>query len=323
MKRPSNIEELLVDYADGNLSAEDLLIVEQWLKEHPEDLNLVMEWDKYSLDELSNEKHNIKRLNVDEDVEDLMLLELEGRLSSEQEDQLNELCEASIPLSVERQIYQLTKLDPTRDHMVFSDKESLKKSQVITFNRRRAFYYLSAAASLIAIFFSLNILFDVDSQYRPRTASEFPKGVEVEVEDLPMIELSVSSKNSTQIAQSTSFKEERTSLPAKSKTVYIVRLKPRSITSVNYKFEQSPSLAMRSEKANRTSPVEYKSNDYSGVMAFIQDKVLEKLPIEIKNKKLDHIIEDELPKYTQGKYSLSLDEGKLIAFRTPIVEFSR
>jgi len=138
-----------------------------------------------------------------------------------------------------------------------------------------------------------------------------------------MIELSVSSKNSTQIAQSTSFKEERTSLPAKSKTVYIVRLKPRSITSVNYKFEQSPSLAMRSEKANRTSPVEYKSNDYSGVMAFIQDKVLEKLPIEIKNKKLDHIIEDELPKYTQGKYSLTLDEGKLIAFRTPIVEFSR
>lgn len=322
MKRPSNIEELLVDYADGNLSAEDLLIVEQWLKEHPEDLDLVMEWDKYSLDELSNEKHNIKRLNVDEDVEDLMLLELEGKLSSEQEAQLNELCEASIPLSVERQIYQLTKLDPERDQMVFSDKESLKKSQVITFNRRRAFYYLSAAASLIAIFFSLNILFDVDAKYQLRTASEYPKGVAIEIEELPIFEVSV-SKNSTQFAQNASLKEERTSPPSKSKTVYIERLKPRSVASINYQFEQSPSLAMRSANAKNTTPVEHKSNEYSGVMAFIQDKVLERLPIDIKNKKLDHIIEDELPKYTQGKYSLTLDEGKLIAFRTPIVEFSR
>ncbi len=328
MKWPDNIEELLVDYAEGNLSSDKLLIVEKWLAEHPEDLDLLMNWnDNFGLSEADFEVDaDFSSLFVDKELnaEEMMILEVEGLLPEKKKKVLDEACLISKPLAIEREIFSLSKLDYERDAIVI-DKSTLKKKGLIIPFRVNSWAPYVAAASLLI--FILSILPQEPNAVYKIRGSASPKIVQFEAEALPLF--AASEPRQTESMSTSIPLEPITQVTTHSKLRSFPRMKHRTAVQI-----ETPAISRTLSYQNfviKTTPVGAnqvkqfvaKSKTYDGVFAFVQDKVLQKLPFDLKGKNIEQILSSEIPKASDGKFALDIQNGRLLAVKTPVIEWKR
>lgn len=341
MKKPENIEALLVDYAEGNLSSDKLLLVESWLEEHPEDLETVLNWDSTDYHEevsaISPDfKSRLKLLNM-VGVEALMIKELEGDISKEQLAILEKHCNDSVVLEKERSIYGLTKLVYETDRIVYLNKSKLRKSLILSISSSPIFRS-AVAASLIATVFWLG-LGSPEPNYKVRTAelkaiepfnpTESPlETIKEEVETSEEFVAIAKAPIKEFRPESNKLKAERPNHSAESSTDQLA-LKKMTIKSTTLKFapvNRQTLIALHSTNNVVQEVLVEKpeiSNEYEGLADFLKSKVLERLPFDISNRSSKEILETELARVSGGKYSVDFDNGKLIAINSPAISWKK
>jgi len=151
VKRPENIEALLVDYIEGTLNSDDFLLVEAWLKEHPEDAEVLGDWDSLSL--MKDEKEiegSTATIPENFDWNGLMLKELEGENSKEDKELLLSSMQSNSSLKKEFKLFELTKLKA--DHSVqYPKKSELLKSTPIFQLKPQSWSRVAAAAVFVGV----------------------------------------------------------------------------------------------------------------------------------------------------------------------------
>ncbi|MDA3910361.1 MAG: hypothetical protein PF448_03255 [Bacteroidales bacterium] len=166
-----NYEAFLLDFMEGNLSAEQAKALENFLQRHPE-----IDADIFTLDDVKLSPDSLRfdekmRLKRDEDIpelskQDALLIGLiENNLSPEERQTAEKLIQSDVEAANSFAQYQKTKLQPEAD-LLFPDKNKLKKkSPVILFSIRR----VGAVAAvfigiLVTVFLNLNRF---GNQYSP------------------------------------------------------------------------------------------------------------------------------------------------------------
>jgi hypothetical protein len=154
-----NYEAFYLDFLEGNLGEEDAALLMAFLEEHPE---LKVEDEllpEFNLDEVQLEptfKEGLKQIDFNStlinsaNAEHFLIAEVEGLLSDQKVEELEQLVFTDRSLGLSRKIFAVTRLKP--DYSIkFNDKEGLKQTRKIIL-----WPYISlAAAASIALFFFL------------------------------------------------------------------------------------------------------------------------------------------------------------------------
>jgi len=151
-----NYEMFLIDYLDGKLSpvevADLLIFLEENLdiKSEFEGVESLLPLNSsiISYPEKASLKKNLNQASCDDkDVEKLLVGNLEGDLTLDEQVQLEQILAQNSQFKKEQKLFEYTKLKPDLD-IKFANKQSLKrKSKVIPL------YYRYAAAAAVVLFF--------------------------------------------------------------------------------------------------------------------------------------------------------------------------
>jgi hypothetical protein len=145
----NNYESVLIDYFDGNLNALEVAEVLLFLEQHPEIKNEFEALGNLPMAENivieSEFKLNLKKLNHHETLanksfNELIISQIEGDCTAQENLVINELVEENKSLSKLKQAFLLTKLIPDLT-LKFPNKQALKRKEAIVFylNRKLAF----------------------------------------------------------------------------------------------------------------------------------------------------------------------------------------
>ncbi len=333
MKKPENIESLLIDYAEGHLKPEDLATVKAWLEQHPEDLELVMEWDELKLNAAdSSTAASFDHLYVDEELENELFLEIEGELKPEAQERLLKDIEASAPLKREHKLFQLTRLDYERDRLNYPAKEALRKRPLVPLFRTSWIQY-AAAATFVGLLLWFNTGEDIQPQYALRKSGDFPSSIQLneeqtEIPNLPSItsqeKLLANARfesGSKEILphQEQKFdpkKEELRTLRARDKRIDFYS-EGKVLALVDQQFEEN-----ENQKAKLVQR-ESKTLRFNNLLSYARHLVIKQLSPGLEDKSNSEVLAGNLERISDGKISLTLDEGKLLAIQTPLVDWKR
>ncbi len=135
----NNYEAWFLDFAEGNLSEEKKVYLNKFLKKNPD---LQAEFDEMGMvfldqDELVFEnksslkqKINVEKIEGLNDFEILAIKKLEGEITKDEEKELKSLIYFSGDLRKEAEIFERTKLKPSKA-ITYQDKDKLKQKNVI------------------------------------------------------------------------------------------------------------------------------------------------------------------------------------------------
>jgi hypothetical protein len=321
MKRPENIEALLVDYAEGNLSSEDLLLVEAWLTEHPEDAELVEEWNEIRLPAEEVHKGILAPVIPEmEEWDDIFIQEIEGLIDSKDQVKIDEAVEQHPALQRERKLYALTQLDSEEVHAFPFKEDLIQETPVISL---RSWMPYAAAASMVAVVASLFFFNQEETgtlQYAERTSelnrvrTEQPTSV-----PLPFKE-STAAKSS---AESKTFGEAQVAQPVQSpieeperELFAFQNIQAKGLTYV------APVRSNASDPIDRSFPeyiayVEAKPSENQNVLTRFREQ------IGLGGEGTETPSADDLKQFAENqaeknkKFRLDFEDGKLVAMGLP------
>ncbi|MDD4847986.1 MAG: hypothetical protein PHR53_04380 [Bacteroidales bacterium] len=161
----NNYEIFFLDYSEGNLSQEDSILLMRFLQENPD---LKMEWETFIADDLESLKpdksivfegrNQLKKSFInaigsinENNYTTRFIAFYEGDLSEQEQDEIFDFIAKNPHLKNEFEQFEKTFLQPDKK-IVFTDKDSLKKSQKIPFYRLFS-YSVAAIAAVFALFF--------------------------------------------------------------------------------------------------------------------------------------------------------------------------
>jgi hypothetical protein len=171
-----NYEAFLLDWTEGNLSQEDIVLLKQFLEKHPE-LAVNTEFYESTLT-VSSEKFNQKSALKKSLTNDDYIAYHEGELSKFKKQEVEEFVDTNSHAKKEFELYAKLKLQP--QPIVFENKQALKKKGIVFPFKRMAYYASSAAAIwLLAIW-----LLPQTQQYSPKAMLSYQSEIENE-EPLP------------------------------------------------------------------------------------------------------------------------------------------
>lgn len=157
-----NYEAFLLDWTEGTLSSEDVVLLKKFLKNHPEiklDDDLLNQ-TLNTADIYFSEKNMLKKSLSDDDY----IAYHEGDLSSLKKQEIEEYIITDTNAKNDFELYAKLKLQAQQ--IVFPNKLALKKKGVV-FTFKRVAYYASAIAAIFVLAF---LLFkDTTSIYIPKT----------------------------------------------------------------------------------------------------------------------------------------------------------
>lgn len=155
-----NYEAFLLDWTEGNLSNEDILLLKEFLSQHPEisiDEKLISEPISLQKNIVFDKKENLKKLISEDDI----IAYHEGNLNSIQKKDVEDFIATDSELIKDFELYGKLKLNP--EQIVFEHKHLLKKKgAVITFKR-----VVYAASSIAALWLFFMLFFSPNQQYTP------------------------------------------------------------------------------------------------------------------------------------------------------------
>jgi hypothetical protein len=209
-----NYEAFLLDWMEGNLNQGDIALLKEFLKNHPEihvDNDLLSQTISSS-DNLFNEKQALKKSLTDEDY----IAYHEGDLSELEKQEVEEYVAINDTAQKDFEQYQKLKLSPL--HIIFNDKQALKKKGII-FPFKRLAYYTSAAA---AMWLMVLWLIPNEQNYQPQPLANYSNTEELEDtsfelkvthQDAPLTTTKQSSKQeNTMVAENSTPEEENSFL---------------------------------------------------------------------------------------------------------------
>lgn len=148
----SNYEAFLLDFIEGNLSDNEIVLLKDFVLAHPEleidltDSELVT-IEKDSL--IFSEKNAIKKTDKDLVSEEKFIAYIENTLNHTEKKQIEDACALNTDLSKELKLYKATILKADAA-VIFKDKKTLKKeTKIISFYK--PVYYSIAAALLLVL----------------------------------------------------------------------------------------------------------------------------------------------------------------------------
>jgi hypothetical protein len=157
-----NYEIWFIDYADGNLSAGDKVMVEEFLSRNPDLQTELQAYQSMSVqkpekiafqykNELKRSDESMPRINL-QNYNEFVVLEMDDELSELHQPVLNQFYMNHPEVLIERQAYLNTRLIPDTG-VVYKGKRKLRKGAVV-----RPIWYISplAAAASVALFLWLN-----------------------------------------------------------------------------------------------------------------------------------------------------------------------
>ncbi|MCT4623686.1 MAG: hypothetical protein N4A46_08690 [Schleiferiaceae bacterium] len=153
-----NYEEFFLDYMEGNLSAQEQIVLDEFLVQYPELKEELEEMEIFSLveEDVQMGKESLKEIPFKSDFDDFCVAKIEGDLSLEEEFIFDEFVNANPKRIEDVKLYKKTKLYP--DHaIIYPDKESLQKKK-----RKLLPLWISGvgiAASILLLFSIWNDIF--------------------------------------------------------------------------------------------------------------------------------------------------------------------
>lgn len=157
-----NYEIWFVDYADGNLSAGDKVMVEEFLSRNPDLRTELQAYQSMSVqkpekiayhykNELKRSDESMPRINL-QNYNEFVVLEMDDELSELYQPVLNQFYVNHPEVLIERRAYLNTRLIPDTG-VVYKGKRKLRKGAVV-----RPIWYISplVAAASVALFLWLN-----------------------------------------------------------------------------------------------------------------------------------------------------------------------
>ena len=157
----NNYEAFLLDYMEGNLSAEDISLLKDFVASHPE-LNIDLSETELILlekdESVFNSKGNLKKITSDLVPVELFVGYIENTLSKEEKNKLEDACWKDKVLANELRLYKSTILS-AETTIIFENKENLKKhNKIIWFNTRVYFRAAAAIFLLFALYFTFRFI---------------------------------------------------------------------------------------------------------------------------------------------------------------------
>jgi hypothetical protein len=125
-----NYEEFFLDYMEGNLSAQEQIVLDDFLVQNPELKEELEEMELFSLaeEDVQMGKESLKEIPFKSNFDDFCVAKIEGDLSLEEEFMFDEFVNANPNRIEDVKLYKKTKLNP--DHsIIYPDKESLQKKK--------------------------------------------------------------------------------------------------------------------------------------------------------------------------------------------------
>jgi hypothetical protein len=199
MKRIINIEnyeEFFIDYLDGNLTEAEIIELEKFLQEN-EDLREELEGlEKVSIHPEEQKfplPENLKQIDLtlpvtEENYEFFMIADLEGDITSEQRNALDDYLSENPEKSKDQELYSGTQLK-TEGNIFFPSKSKLKKSVFLTY-KREIFSYAAVAAGIALLFYVWTVLTDQPA------INSFAKYEEESIQEEQVVDTTSSEKNS-------------------------------------------------------------------------------------------------------------------------------
>ncbi|MDP1747186.1 MAG: hypothetical protein Q8L90_16545 [Bacteroidota bacterium] len=206
-----NKEEYFIRAVENELNPSEIALLNNFLKHHPQffvDLELFQK-TKLSLDTsiVYEQKNSLKRSDFTKsgsnlsEVDELLISSIEGLLSPEEINLLNERLVENKEIAKKFVLFNQTKLIADRS-IVFEGKESLKHKS----NKVIPFYYYISAAAAILLLFGLFFLFNYNT-IQPELAIKVPaiKNKKIELIESPALVENKAVKIKTQPINATAF----------------------------------------------------------------------------------------------------------------------
>jgi hypothetical protein len=194
-----NYEAFLLDWMEGSLNQADIALLKEFLKNHPEihvDDDFLSQTISSS-DSFFNDKHALKKFLTD----DVYIAYHEGDLSELEKQEVEEYVAINDTAKKDFELYQKLKLSPP--HIVFENKQALKKKGIV-FPFKRLAYYTSAAA---AMWLLVLWLMPNEQNYQPQPLANYSNTEELED---PSFELKVTHQHAPLTTIKQSSKQENT-----------------------------------------------------------------------------------------------------------------
>lgn len=253
----SNYEEFFVNEVEGNLNAEQLQVLNQFIDSNPAlaadralyqrtrlEADLTINYDGESL-AAENQAAAITAFDgIDEaNYEEFFIDEAEGNLSAEQLLALNQFITSNSALAADRELYQSTRLKA--DQSIVYQGESLKKAIPLwQFTENTAFRVAAGLALLIGIG---SILFQLDEQsYQERAGAAGFAAIETPVETNKKAKSldELTEANYEEVLLAEAVPAERQASSKSLKRTDINRIQSRK---VNFQADRSADLALRDD----------------------------------------------------------------------------
>ncbi len=157
-----NREDYFIRAIEGNLDANESILLQTFLTEHPEFLEEFKLFEKIKLQPdpavVFENKQELKQLTENDQ---LLISSIEGLLSKKEQTQFEKKLAQNAELRKEFVLYQQTR-STTDSSIVFADKQKLKRKErkVVPL-----FYYVSAAAAAVAIIIGLFFMFRTTTDF--------------------------------------------------------------------------------------------------------------------------------------------------------------
>lgn len=167
----NNYEIFAIDYIEGNLSTDDKIAFEEFLKYNPEIKAEIDDLADFNIDQQEDisfeKKYKLKKSPVEglSYEEYLFISDMEKQITVKEKQELNEILKDNL---VKQNNYkQFSKAKLPDDKVFYPNKQSLKRNSVVTFRRVRN--VITAVAASVLLFFGVKFLFnnkidDTDAQ---------------------------------------------------------------------------------------------------------------------------------------------------------------
>ena len=339
-----NYEAFFLDYAEGNLSDDQLIELKSFLDKNPQ-LKVELEsFESIRLGEIPADSYDLKRELIREEStglarsDYLMIAQVEGEITNEEKEELATLVKENPALLENLAIYHKAVLKENHS-LIFKGKQQLLQKEITVVWWRYA--SVAAAAILFLLFFNVNLSEDV---YEPRTFSWKESPVKTEDVSFTSIvtekldsgkrkipkELKVepTPKEEKLMAQTEGKKVERPSAPSE-EVVQPMEIMAEQTTSLPDSIDKKEMLYSETSKndgklaaleQNRRLPEN--SEEYVPIKEVAFNKIKKDV---LKGKTFSETVMDELANLTNDKVNFETqkdDKGETQKFAINIGKFS-
>ena len=322
----NNYEAYFLDYAEGNLTEPQLLLLNEFLKKHPalkselEEFEIILLEEKNTSSNFSKEQLFREESTGLTTADYLMISEVEGTINKTEKLALASLVEKDKSLLHDLSVYHTTKL-PVNKKVIYPAKEELfqKETKIIFWWRSIA----SVAAAILAlVIFNLNNEPKVYFPSQPSFSADNSTSDEVQdyaftIKEQPSKEgtaLLIDNKTNTIKSKSTIEKQSNTSL-AKINSPASTELNSDELEKIQKQpFEtevvetSNPKLTPivqedQPETLAEVSPTKTKNEEFVTLKDFAKQKVL-------KGKTFSETVADELAELAKEKLDIKVERSK-------------